>query len=178
MVLPNLIVTTMADTTRLILGGGLGDIRFGQSPQEVLNILGPSDSPPESVQRLLAWPADDFIHQVSLWYDQISTVVEFCRSPSRGVCLVTIETDNHNVTILGHYPYKMTATELGQLLKAAGAPEMKVQDLDHGHQHWYCGRAFSMGVYRNRIQELRLFIPSLAGHKNEYDWSVTQNTIG
>ncbi len=178
MVLPNLIVTTMADTTRLILGGGLGDVRLGQSPREVLNILGPSDSPPESVERLLAWPADDFIHQVSLWYDQISTVVHFCRSRSRGVCAVSLEIDNHNVTILGHHPYKMTATELGRLLLAAGGPTMEIDDWDNGYQRWSCGPTFGMRVYRNRIQDLHLFIPSLAGDKNEYDWSVTQNTIG
>ena len=107
------------DLTRVVLRGGLGDLRFGLSPGEVRSLVGEPDD-----------AAGNSFGDESWGYDEPDLSLEFRPVRGRGMCLVELWTGGHPVRLLGEPVLRVELGRLRALLERAGVRHTGTQIAD------------------------------------------------
>src|SRR5262249_53490670 len=145
---------------RIILCGGFGPLKFGASPAEMMDLLGPPDDllgPPHELDRdataaelRTGWPTDDQ-HNIECDYEQLSTTVVLQNTKDRGPCVVYIRTQNLAATLFGNPVIDQVDDQVIAALEVFGVSSFGT--LEDGGGYWRLGftHGLLLRLYHNRV---------------------------
>lgn len=100
----------MADTTSIELSVGLGPLRFGDSPEQVMSYLGPPESVERDRQGVETWS----------YRRRLALAVEFCNDGAGAPRLAGFTTEDADSRLLGLQIVDVRLADLVRLLERAG----------------------------------------------------------
>jgi hypothetical protein len=150
------------DLRRVVLRGGLGDLRFGMSPGQVRELLGDPDFGGQCATK---------IGEGLLWvYDEPDLNLAFRPVQGRGECFIHVWTDSPRVTLLGRTVIGSSLPDMRAALVRAGVGVAFTHFSDGITEHWF-DRGLLLESHGDRIERIAWTILPDSLEDAETGWS-------
>src|SRR4051794_33699165 len=130
------------DLTRIVLRGGLGELKFGMTPEQVRSLLGLPDGVPlfmSGSESELFWDVAD-----------VDLNMTFKNLRGRGLCLVELWTENPRVCLLGIPLVNQSLAATIRRLRDVGVTHRKTLVLD-GYNLQFFDRGFELESLHDKV---------------------------